>query len=96
MKFLILPAAVEDLKEIDVWVAAQHGEDFARVVQEDLLGTMELISSHPGIGRVRPDITARAVRFFSHWPYWIVYQPGTQLRIHRVLHGARDLPKLVR
>lgn len=95
MKLLILPAAVEDLKEIDSWVAEQHGEDFARVVQDELLATMEMIADYPEMGRTRPEITARPVRFFSHWPYWIVYQSGSPLRIHRVLHGARDLPKLI-
>lgn len=96
MKFLILPAAIEDLKVIDSWVAEQHGEVFADVVQEDLLATMTLIAKHPEMGRMRPEITGRPVRFFSHWPYWIVYQPGNPLRVHRVLHGARDLPKLVK
>jgi hypothetical protein len=34
------------------------------------------------------------VRFFAVNPYWIVYQAGTPLLIHRIYHAARDLNRL--
>jgi hypothetical protein len=34
------------------------------------------------------------VRFLFLKPYWIVYQPGTPLLIHRIYHAARDLNRL--
>jgi hypothetical protein len=43
------------------------------------------------MGHLRPDIESRPVRFLALSPYWIVYQPGTPLLIHRIYHAARDL-----
>jgi len=46
------------------------------------------------MGRLRTDIEIRPVRFFLLKPYWIVYQPGTPMLVHRIYHAARDLNRL--
>jgi len=46
------------------------------------------------MGRAFPKVMAKPVRFFHLRPYWIVYQPGEPLLIHRVYHAARDLNRL--
>jgi toxin ParE1/3/4 len=56
------------------------------------------IARHPGVGRLRPEVTIKADRFvtLSRFPYVVVYDPGpTPPAIVRVLHGARDLPTIL-
>ena len=57
------------------------------------------IGRHPDIGRVRPEITAKDYRFLplTGFPYVLVYDARrTPPLIARVLHGARDLPDVLR
>ncbi|HEX4155929.1 MAG TPA: type II toxin-antitoxin system RelE/ParE family toxin [Acidobacteriaceae bacterium] len=96
MTLRILPAALADLKDIDNWTAERFGEAIASRVQDDLFTTMQLLADFPQMGRTRPDVTGRPVRFFSHWPYWIIYSMGSPLRVHRILHAVQDLPRLLR
>jgi plasmid stabilization system protein ParE len=46
------------------------------------------------MGVARPDVMPDPFRFFLERPYWIVYEPGEPLLIHRVFHAARDLNRL--
>src|SRR5580658_11155156 len=58
-----------------------------------------LIGEHPRIGRVRPDLADAAYRFLglTGFPYLVVYNAERRPPlIMRVLHGARDLPELLR
>jgi toxin ParE1/3/4 len=57
------------------------------------------VARHPEVGRLRPEITAKGYRFLplTGFPYVIVYDPSvTPPLIARVLHGARDLPEVLR
>ncbi len=57
---------------------------------------MRRLADNPGIGHVRPDQTREDVRFWSVFKYLIVYRPDTEpLEIARVLHGKRDVKRLV-
>jgi plasmid stabilization system protein ParE len=51
----------------------------------------------PRMGHTRPDVTDRDVRFWPNGSYLIVYRqlPAT-LQIVAVLHGARDVPEVMR
>jgi plasmid stabilization system protein ParE len=62
--------------------------------QDKLYATFDLLPGFPHMGQLRPDVELRPVRFFLLNPYWVVYQPGTPLLIHRVYHAARDLNRL--
>jgi plasmid stabilization system protein ParE len=96
MTVRVLPSAYRDLDEIDSWVFEQFGSSFASKTQTKLLSTFELLAEFPEMGRRRPDVDKRPVRFFLLKPYWIVYEPGTPLVIRRVYHSARDLRRLKR
>ena len=90
MNYRVLPDAQQDIQDIDDWVSEHFGADFANRTQAQLYDTFDLLTDFPQMGRPRPDIESRPVRFFLLKPYWIVYQPGTPLLIHRIYPAARD------
>ena len=94
MKYCVLPDAQQDIQDIDDWVVEHFGKDFADSTQAKLYDTFDLLTEFPGMGRQRPEIESRPVRFFLLQPYWIVYQPGTPMLVHRIYHAARDLNRL--
>ena len=90
----LTPAAFADLEDIDDYVTGNFGRDRAIETRRHLFATFRQLAVHPHMGQARPTVAARPVRFFHMKPYWIVYQPGTPLLIHRVYHAARDLNRL--
>ena len=50
----------------------------------------------PGKGHKRPDLTSRDVLFFSVYQYMIVYRRAELVEIVAVLHGKRDVSRLLR
>jgi plasmid stabilization system protein ParE len=94
LKYRVLADAQQDIREIDDWVVEHFGPDFADKTQDRLYGTFGRLAEFPQLGQLRPDLEGRPVRFLSLKPYWIVYQPGTPLLIHRIYHAARDLNRL--
>ena len=60
----------------------------------------ERIGQYPRIGTVRPDLTPNASYRFvvlPGYPYLIAYNADHDPpRIVRIVHGARDLPRLLR
>ena len=51
----------------------------------------------PGIGHTREDLTDRPLEFWNVYSYLVVYDPHTRpLTIIAVLHGARDVEKLLK
>jgi plasmid stabilization system protein ParE len=94
VKYRVLPDAQRDIHDIDDWVVEHFGAEFADRTQAKLYDTFDLLTDFPQMGSLRPDIESRPVRFFLLKPYWIVYQPGTPLLIHRIYHAARDLNRL--
>lgn len=55
-----------------------------------------LLASRPRIGHARADLTDRPLKFWSVYSYLIVYDPVSDpLTIIAVLHGARDVAKIL-
>ena len=88
------PTPSRIIHDIDDWVFEHFGPDLADRTQAKLYDTFDLLTEFPQMGHLRPDIESRPVRFLAVSPYWIVYQPGTPLLIHRIYHAARDLNRL--
>jgi toxin ParE1/3/4 len=67
-----------------------------RVAIADLAG---LLGEHPQLGTARPELADEPLRFgvVRGFPYLALFDPTTNPPvILRVLHGARDLPELLR
>jgi plasmid stabilization system protein ParE len=93
------PQAANDL--FDIWsYIAQDNPDAADRVERAVLKACDLLCDTPLAGSSRPDLTALPLRLWPVQPYrkyFIVYDPQTiPLRIIRVLHAARDLPRTLK
>jgi plasmid stabilization system protein ParE len=54
-----------------------------------------MLAQNPRLGHKRSDLTSHPVLFFTVYSYMIVYRPGMPLEIVRVLHGNRDLKRIL-
>jgi len=81
------------------WIARDNPVA-AQGLLDAVLNAAERIGQYPQIGAHRPDLTASArYRFvvLTGYPYLIAYAVDRDPPvIVRVLHGARDLPRLLR
>lgn len=55
-----------------------------------------MLAQSPGLGHTRDDLTSLPLRFWPVFSYLIVYDPARRpIEIVRVLHGARDLRRIL-
>jgi toxin ParE1/3/4 len=92
------PRARAEIREAAAWIAKDH-RGAAVAFRESAASTAQLIGEHPGVGSVRPEIVRAPYRIFvvRGFPYLVVYDPLREPPvIARVVHGARDLPEVLR
>jgi toxin ParE1/3/4 len=90
--------ARDDVLEAVRWIARDNRQA-ARALRDAVLQAANRIGEFPNIGVVRPDLASDRIRFvyLTGYPYLIVYNAlRVPPLILRVLHGARDLPELLR
>lgn len=85
----------------DIWsYIAERNENAADRVERAIYDACAFLAEGPLRGHLRPDLTPRAVRFWTltHYPnYTIVYRPETApLQIIAVLHGKRDIQRILK
>jgi toxin ParE1/3/4 len=87
--------AEEDL--IDIWLYIAHDDvRAADRLLDDIEEKFLLLADQPGLGPARPDI-APELRYLPVKRYLILYREITGgIEIVRVVHGARDVPALLR
>ena len=94
-EFVLTPAAEGDLLKILGYLEGDTPSAILRVV-DALDEAMQLLADNPRIGHVRTDLTDADVRFWSVFKYLVIYRPETKpLEIVRVLHGRRDVKRLL-
>ena len=96
--YRLTPDAIDDIDGIWTFIA-RNNPDAADRVEQEILNSCERLTDFPFQGHVRQDLTSRPLRFWtvSAYPnYIIVYRPETKpLEIIRVLHGRRDLKRIL-
>jgi plasmid stabilization system protein ParE len=94
--YVLSPEALQDLQ--DAWdFVAFDNVNAADKLLDEFFNVFEKLARQPGMGHTRPDLTARDVRFWPTGSYLIVYrQLPTTLQIVGILHGARDVPEILR
>lgn len=94
-RLVILPAARADLIEIGDFIALDNPEratSFMAEIEVRMILAAERPGSFPG-----RDELHEGLRSARHGRYLIFFiQDDDEVRIIRVLHGARDLPRLLR
>ena len=94
--YQLSPAALDDIDEILSYLAEQASPSVASRTEDRLFAAFEELAQTPGLGHLRSDLTSLPVHFFALDPYLIVHQRNAKpLAILAVLHGSRDLKKLL-
>jgi plasmid stabilization system protein ParE len=98
-KYRFTPQASDDL--FDIWAfIARDNLEAANRIEQAVYEACDHIAESPLAGSVRTDLTSRPVRFWLVQPYtnyFIVYDPENRpVHIVRILHGARDLPSILK
>ena len=84
------PEAFTDLDQIWEYIA-EHNLDAADRVIADIFEALRMLVASPHIGRRRPDLTSRPLRFKLVRDYLIAYAPDeSPLWVVAVLHGSRN------
>jgi len=94
--YIVAPEAEDDLRQIWRYLLGEAGLAIANRIQSELVDAFEGLSDVPGKGHKRPDLTNRDVLFFSVYQYMIVYRRATTVEIVAILHGKRDLKRLLK
>jgi plasmid stabilization system protein ParE len=95
--FVVSPTAADDLEDIWAYLAEKASEEIAARTIERLVQEFAKLAEDPGIGHLRRDLTPLPLHFFFIEPYLVIYQRNlSPLPIHAVLHGARDVRKILR
>ncbi len=95
------PRAVQDLREIAVYLTEHGSEATGLRFVEHAAKTFEDLCEHPHKGRARPwrsedleGLRSYPIRGFKNWLVFYAVQEA-KVTIVRVLHGARDLDAML-
>ncbi len=94
--YLVAPEAEGDLRQIWRYLLGEAGLAIANRIQGQLVDAFEGLADLPGKGHKRPDLTSRDVLFFSVYQYMIVYRRAELVEIVAVLHGKRDVKRMLK
>jgi toxin ParE1/3/4 len=95
-RLLLSPRAASDLEDIAEYIARDNPERAATFVEE-LEAKCRAVAAAPDIYPARPDL-APGLRMAVHGRYLVLFRelPGANaVRVERVLHGARHIPRLI-
>ena len=93
-RLVVLPAARGDLLEIGDFIAQDNPQRAASYIDE-LEQRLNRIAERPGSYPLRDDLHV-GLRSARHGPYLIFFvERGEEIQIVRVLHGARNLARLL-
>ena len=93
--YFVAPEAEDDLRQIWRYLLGEAGLAIANRIQSELVDAFDALAEVPGKGHKRSDLTSRDVLFFSVYQYMIVYRRTEFVEIVAVLHGKRDVKRLL-
>ena len=94
-RFKLSPQATDDIRQIWAYIASDNLKA-ARSVRLKISDACQKIAENPGIGHVRKDLTDKPALFWPVGSYLIIYNPARRpVEIIRVVHCARDIPRLL-
>ena len=95
-RYRLTPEARTNLEEIGDFVA-EESIDAALRVLDALEQAFQQLADMPEMGHKREDLTGRPLKFWAVFSYLVVYDPAsTPLTVIAVLHGARDVERLLK
>jgi len=81
-----------------IWTHVAHDSvDAAEKVVDRIERAVRLLAFSPGIGHERPELRGHRYRVWAVYSYLVIYRYGPKtLTVVRVVHGARDLRRVLR
>ena len=96
-RYILSPEAALDLAGIWHYIGRNATVMIADRVERVIREKMALLAAASGVGHWRHDLTDEAVKFFPVYSYLIVYRPETTpLQVVAILHGRRDVERLLK
>jgi len=99
VKIVWTEQSIQDLNDIGVFIAIDS-ERYAREVIRTLFESVNLVESHPKIGRIVPEYNHKFIREIIRGSYRIVYKivDSNRIDIITVHHAARllKIPRIPR
>lgn len=95
-RLLLSPRAAADLEEIAEYIARDNPARAATFLAE-LEATCRAVAASPDLYPARADLSP-GLRMAVHGRYLVLYRDlpsENAVRVERVLHGARNLPRLI-
>ncbi len=87
------------LKEVGKIISGLHADvspDIATAMERQLFSAFADLGRLPAMGHPRPDLTPKRLLFHNSKPYMIAFRrQAGRVMIARVVHGSRDLKKLL-
>jgi antitoxin ParD1/3/4/toxin ParE1/3/4 len=94
-RYVLTDPAKQDVRDIVDYIRQRNPEAAARV-RGEFRDAMRRLADFPYMGHLRADLTDEPLRFWTVYSYLIVYRPDRKpLQVIRVLHGARDVGKIL-
>ena len=95
--YQLTETAEAELDEILHYIADREGVERALHVHGRFVQAFELLAAQPGSGTKRPNLTGQHARWWFVFKWLVIYDPeSSPVTILRVLHGARELDRLLR
>ena len=95
--YQLTETAEAELAEILLYIADRDGVERALYVHDRFVRAFELLTAQPDSGTTRPDLTGGHVRWWFVFKWVVIYAPeSSPVSILRVIHGARNLERLLR
>jgi toxin ParE1/3/4 len=96
-RYVLAPEAALDLVQIWRYIKKQSSIEMADRIESVIRDKIVFLTTSPGAGHWRKNLTEEAVKFFPVYSYLIVYRPETTpLQIVSILHGRRDVEQLLK
>jgi len=91
--YILSDNAENDVSEIYDYTEREHGARRAAAYLSGLEKTLNMLVEGPNLGKLRPEIR-KELRSFTYEKHIIFYRVlSDHIRIVRVLHSRRDIPK---
>ncbi len=95
--YSLTKTAEEELANILRFIAERDGVERALHAHDRFAETFEALALMPGAGDKRPHLTGEHFRWRTVFHFVVIYDPeASPVTVLRILHGARDLDRILR
>lgn len=96
MRLALTESAAREVDEILEGITSRDGLERALHVADALESAFRFLCSAPNAGTTKPHVTDENVRWWTVFNYVVMYRCESEvLNIVHVLHGARDLGRML-